>query len=460
MYRETVNNYARIMQNNDTITRIADPQKIYVPRGYMIEAFMQGLDAPIDMDFSIQGDLYIAESGLTSGKARILRLNQNSFEVVAESFSVPVTGIKCMEDKLYVSQKGYITELNAAGTRKNIISGLPCNGDYSISNTAFGADGKLYFGLGTATNSGVVGLDNEWIFDHPLLHDEPAADIQLVGQNFAAGNAFSGSLDTAKALTGAFSPFGVPNNPKEIKKGMIKASGCILRSNPDGTELEVAASGLRNIRCIKFDKNDRLFAANCGMDVRGSRPIANAPDEFQNIIYGTWYGWPDYAGGEPVTASKFNSSEGNDPELLIDKPPGIPPKPFAEFTPHSSIAGFDFNYSINHGQYGNAFIAEMGSYGPLTLGRSTPYKGIGNKISEIDMITGQISTFLINKSGVQAVMNEADGFGRLIDVAFGPDEALYILDMGISNPLKLDHLYPHTGIIWKVTRIPTPEQEE
>lgn len=46
------------------------------------------------------------------------------------------------------------------GTKEDIISGLPSQGDHHNIQVIFGRDGKMYFGQGTATNSGVVGLDN------------------------------------------------------------------------------------------------------------------------------------------------------------------------------------------------------------------------------------------------------------------------------------------------------------
>ena len=40
------------------------------------------------------------------------------------------------------------------------LRGLPSRGDHHNNQLTVGPDGKLYFGQGTATNSGVVGLDS------------------------------------------------------------------------------------------------------------------------------------------------------------------------------------------------------------------------------------------------------------------------------------------------------------
>lgn len=437
-------------QTSDSITRYINPNGLTLSPEYSIEVFALGLDTPIGMVFSENGDLYIALSGIISGSPKVVRLRNGHFEIIAENFISPMTGINYMDENIYVSHKGCITVLNSNGTRRDIISGLPCNGDHGISNIAFGPDGKIYFGLGTLTNSGVVGVDNQWIFDHPLMHDILPVDVMLNGQNFETGNIFNSSQE--KAYTGAFSPYGVPNSLYETKKGVAKASGSILKANRDGTGLELVAWGFRSPVYLNFDREFRLFVSNCSYDVRGSRPIANAPDEFLQITPGVWYGWPDYSAGEPITLSKFRPEGGLQPEFLLMGHPSIPPKPFAAFPPHSTITGFDFNYNENFGPYGDVYIAEFGSLGSLSMGQSAPYVGIGHQISKIDMNTGEISTFIMNKSGLPAYIDQSGGFGRLVDVTFGPDGAMYLLDMGISDRNIPYQYIPNTGVIWRVTK--------
>jgi glucose/arabinose dehydrogenase len=440
----------RAYNQRDQVYRNANPVDINLPPGYGIEVFAVGLETPIDMAFSENGDLYIADAGITSGRPKILRLRNGQFEVVADNFNVPITGISLLDGNIYVSHRGYITLLHSNGTRQDIISGLPCNGDYSVSNVAFGPEGKIYFGLGTATNSGVVGPDNNWVYEHPLLHDEPASEIMVNGQNFSTKNMLA--IYEEDAYTGCFSSYGVANNQNEIKKGVLKASGSILRANRNGTQLELVAWGFRNPIRLKFDQDFRLFVSNRSYDVRGSRPVANAPDEFHEVMFGVWYGWPDYSVGEPLTSPRFKPDGGHQPEFLLTYHPNIPPKPFAEFPSHSSIMGFDINYNRFFGPYGDIYIAEYGSLGPATMGPSTPYEGIGHRISRIDMNTRIVSTFVNNKTGLPALTPQDTGLGRLVDVAFGPDGAMYILDIGISDPYDVNRYIANTGVIWRVTR--------
>ncbi len=260
-----------------TYKRKIEPSDIQVPAGYSVEVFAKGLETPISMLFTDCGDILVADSGVTSGSGKVLRLCDNGFEVIAEGFNPPLTGINYLNGNIYVSHRGFITIVKPNGTKEDILSGLPSYGDHHNNQVGFGPDGKMYFGQGTATNSGVVGLDNDWVEDHPFFHDYPGSDIVLDGQNFITKNIQTISEDDY-ACTGAYSPFGIPREPNEIEHGIVRSSGSILRCNLDGSDLELVAWGLRNPFRLKFDMYNKLFTSNHGADVRGSRPIENCPD--------------------------------------------------------------------------------------------------------------------------------------------------------------------------------------
>src|SRR5699024_7836612 len=137
-------------------------------------------------------------------------------------------------------------------------------------------------------------------------------------------------------------------------------------------DLELVCWGLRNPFRINFDRNNRLFAANHGMDIRGSRPVANSPDEFQWIRPGMWYGWPDYTGGLPVTLPQFKPKGELQPSNLLARHPMHPPKPFTTFQPHTATMGFNFNNNADFGYEGDAFIAEFGAIIPTNTGENRP----------------------------------------------------------------------------------------
>ncbi|MBK5242736.1 sorbosone dehydrogenase family protein [Clostridium sp.] len=431
--------------------RKLDPSDIKVPPGYKIDVFKQDLDTPINMIFTENGEMLVADAGVISGNGKVLRLTDSGTEIVAEGFNPPLTGINYHNGNIYVSHRGFITIIKPDGTKEDIVSGLPSFGDHHNNQVVFGCDGKMYFGQGTATNSGVVGLDNEgWNQKFPYFHDYPGAPIVLNGQNFKTKNIHV-PLDKMPAYTGAYSPFGIPNMALESVKGIKCASGSILRANPDGSNLELVAWGLRNPFRMKFDRYNRLFCANHGADVRGSRPIDKCPDEFQLIMYGAWYGWPDYSGGMPVTLPIFKPEGMPQPTFLLAHHPMMPPKPFSNFPNHSATMGFDFNYNKNFDGYGDVYIAEFGSLAPMTTG-GKPLPKVGHRVSRIDMNTGKIYIFAINKSGYAATYTGGGGFELPTDVIFDKSGSMYVVDFGLHVPGDPGRFIPSTGVIWKITK--------
>src|SRR5699024_10585318 len=357
-------------------------------------------------------DMLVADSGVTDGNGKVLKLTKQGFQVIADGFNAPLTGITEHEGFIYVAHRRYVTVIDKHGTKTNIIEGLPSNGDHHNNRVVFGPDGKMYFGQGTAMNSGVVGKDNDWVSEHPFFHDHTGSTVMLRGENFTT-NTFLDAFENRTVETGAYSPFGVKTYEGEIINGIVRSNGSILRANPDGSELELVAWGLRNPFRIRFDRSHRLFAANHGYDVRGSRPIANAPDEFVHINQGAWYGFPDYSAGDPVTMAKFKPENMAQPKFLLEEHPMKPPKPFATFAPHSATMGFSFNYNENFGPYGDAYIAEFGSNAPTTTG-GRPLPRVGHRISRINMDNGKVSNFVKNSSGLPASMTGEGGFERPI----------------------------------------------
>lgn len=440
MWDKYINNYMRNI----------DPMDIKVPAGYRVDVFAQGLDTPISMLFTDKGDILVADSGVISGNGKVLQLTHDGYKIIAEGFNPPVTGINYLNGDIYVSHRGFITVIKRDGTMEDLVSGLPSWGDHHNNQVDFGPDGKMYFGQGTATNSAVVGLDNDWVKLYPFFHDYPGSNIYLTGENFGTENIQSADPDDY-ACTGAYSPFGIPSTPREKVKGIVRSSGSLMRANLDGSDLELLVWGLRNPFRLKFDENNKLYTTNHGSDVRGSRPIANSPDEFHKVSSRKWYGWPDFTAGLPVTLPEFQVDGYPQLEFLIENHPMTPPKPFATFDPHSAVMGFDYNYSRRFGPYGDVYISEFGSLAPGTTG-GKPLPGVGHRISRINMKTSEVSVFAINKSGFQASYTGGGGFERPIDVVFGPDGNMFVVDFGVAHKDNPGDFYPKTGVIWRISK--------
>ena len=442
-------------QTDDITERYLNPSDIYIIQGYQIEVFAKNLSSPIGMIFDENGDILIADSGLATGIPRVLKLVNNHFEIIAENFNLPISGINYLNRVIYVSHRGFVTKLYKDGTRQNIIMGLPSNGDNYNSPVTFSPDNKLYFGQGTVTNCGVVGNDNEWLTESPLLCDYAGDFIMLYGQNFETVNLMNEALTDDIAITGAFSPYGISNLPFEKRKQYLKASGSIIRANLDGSNLEQVAWGFRDPTYLKFDMNGQLFVANNGYNSTGSRPIENASDDFYYVLPGLWYGWPDYSGGEAVNSQRFTPNGGKEPTLLLKNQPNIPPHPFTSFPPNTTLKGFDFNYNKEFGPYGDVYITEYGSTVATKSGDVVSYAGAGHRISRIDMNSRTVSTFAINKTGFPSSLSREGGFERPTHLIFGPDGAMYIVDMGLNKMNNPNAFIPNTGVIWRVFRTKT-----
>lgn len=421
------------------------PEDIMLPPGYKIDVFATGLTTPINMTFTGRGEMLVADSGITDGNGKVLKLTDQGFTVIADGFHPPLTGITEYEGNIYVAHRRYVTVVQPDGTKRNIIEGLPSNGDHHNNRVVFGPDGKMYFGQGTATNSGVVGKDNGWVKEHPYFHDYPGARITLNGENFQTPGFLKGFQERMES-TGAYVPFGVETYPGKVVDGVTRASGSILRANPDGSELELVAWGLRNPFRLRFDRYNRLFAANHGMDVRGSRPVANSPDEFQWIRPGIWYGFPDFTGGLPVTMPQFRPEGKPQPAFLLAEHLMQPPYPVASFPAHSATMGFSFNENPSFAPIGDVFIAEFGANAPETTGgKLLPF--VGHRVSRIDMATGQVYPFAINRTGRPASKTNGGGLERPIDAVFDANGSLYVLDFGqFAGSTGV----PGTGVIWKI----------
>lgn len=444
-------NRSLYFQQNEKHLRNLNPDVISVPWGYKIEIFAQGIDTPVGMVFTENGDMLIADAGMATGNPKVIRLSNGQISTVAEGFHVPLTGINYLNGDIYVSHRGEISIIKKDGVRQDIIKGLPSHGDFSNNRVEFSQDNKMYFGQGTATNSGVVGLDNKWIFENPFFHDFVGSPVIVKGINYKTKNVLIPA--EAEAYTGAFSAFGVPNsNEYKMEEGRIQASGSILRCNLDGSNLELVAWGLRNPVKVKFDRFSRLIISNQGLDNRGSRPIANGLDELHLLKEKTWYGWPDFVAGEPVTMPRFTPVGGRPPQLLLETvpsvPPSIPPDPIATFPAGSTIMGFDFNYNADFAPVGDAYIAQ---FGRVRFEESKDFirSGVGHRVIKVNMNTGETTTFAINKSGFP----QEEGLGRPSDVVFGPDGAMYVSDFAADKQEFPNVYLPSTGVIWKISKV-------
>ncbi|MFL5668836.1 MAG: PQQ-dependent sugar dehydrogenase [Chloroflexota bacterium] len=440
---------------------------ILLPDGYIAEVVATDLSAPVMTTFGPDGAAYVVESGhKVDDPPRIKRVDLDTGETtvhheVADDDWIrtgAVTGAAWQGGSLFMTNTDRLVRIGARGGVRTIVSGLPGRGDHQVNHPVVGPDGKLYFGVGTATNCGVVGSDNAayaWLPKYPEVHDVPAKDVVLVGRDFGDRDVLGDLRETVQ--TGAFVPFGTTTTTGEVIPGATKASGAVLRCDPDGTQLEVVAWGLRNPYGLAFTDDGRLLVTEHGMDERGARFIVGDPDDLYVIDPRgpvRWFGWPDFASGVRLDDARWGSGgQGREPVLAVFPDPS-PPPPVVSFGSHAAANGVAVSRGRQFGFDGQAFVALFGDLAPITTPRlSTP---VGNKIVRVDLERGEIVDFAVNRIQGPASKLPHDGFERPSHVAFGPDDALYVTDFGEIDiaPEKAGiRVQAGTGSLWRIRRI-------
>lgn len=456
-------------QTDFTPPRQVEPKDVALPAGYHIEAVARGLTFPSAVVVDESNRVYVVESGYSYGPEfttpRLLRVEADgSLTEIARGQSGPWTGASYHQGKFYVSasgEEGRILELDRRGTIRVLLDGLPGRADHHTNRPVVGPDGRLYFGQGTKTNSGVVGKDNYkfgWLPKHPAWHDVPCRSTILTGHNFTTQNVLEpGTEETVK--TGAFVPYGTTTQAGQVVEGSVPCNGAIMRLALEGGPPEVVAWGLRNPFSLAFSPQGRLYATENGFDVRGSRPIFGAADHLWEVRAGTWYGWPDFSGGMPVTDPRFKPPGKPQPQFLLAEHPQKPPQPAARFGVHSSSNGLDFSHNPHFGYVGQAFVAQ---FGDMAKSVGKVLEPVGFRVVRVDPETGVIEPFAVNKEGDgPASYLNSGGLERPVDVRFNADgSALYVVDFGVMTlPEQGPEPHQGTGVLWRISADNTHDEE-
>ena len=335
-----------------------DLAKVSLPPGFQIEVFAEGVSAARQMALADDGTVFVGSFGLFSGSedGNIYAVRDTDSDGTADEVTTVLSGLTVAngvafrDGALYVGENYQITRYDdILSNLENppdpvVIAELPVDGvNHSWKYLEFGPDDKLYVPVGGPCNF--------------CERDDPWASI--------------------------------------------------LRMNPDGSEREVYARGVRNSVGLAFDPvgGDLWFTDN-GRDMLGD----NVPSDELNhaTARGQHFGFPYCHQGDVL-----------DPELGTNHSCSDYRPPVAKMGPHVAAIGMIFyTGEMFPDQYQNQIlVAEHGSWN-----RSTP---LGYRIAVVWVQDGR-------SSGQQVF---ADGFfdgsvvaGRPVDLLQMPDGSVLVSD--------------------------------
>lgn len=502
-------------QDKSPAIRHYDPAEIIIPAGYEVRPFATELDFPVDITFGDKGEVFVALAGGhtygTSPKmappAQIVQLmsdgsqktvydkvvpmekirQENTSAVMPEGVIPPITGVTWHDGKLYVAHRSRYSVLNpATGDFTTIVNGLPCWGEFLNAKPIFDDSGRMVFFVSTQGNSGVI--EKHWmkvisVFNKREAHEIPGEDVELTGKNFPVPvEDFTTASVSDTKMTGAYVPLGRMTKRGQIIAGKKICNGAFFRCQPDGSELERIAWGFRSSFGYRFSPDGRLICTQNSANPMPPRGLWWDYETIYEVMPGEWYGWPDFFSGIPITDPRFDVHKGKNEFVLTEdthrrllKGKPLPRQPLVRLPVHSAAEGMVFGRREFGLSPDTILVAEMGAIVPMFKGQgpsegpegpaSAPpdvdFDWPGFRIQQVDLQTGEVSDFARNRSGRPASAatpgepgtGSGGGMERPLQLEWGPDGALYIVDFGIITFKESGMTaHAHTGAIWRVSK--------
>jgi glucose/arabinose dehydrogenase len=341
---------------------------------------------------------------------------------------------------------GFKVELYATGLNNPRLMRTAPNGDVFLAETNAGdikvfrgttADGKpqqmQIFASGLNTPFGIafypLGSDPQWVYianmDSVVRFPYHNGDLTSTGPPQHLADLASGghhrsrdvqfSPDGKKMFVSVGSQENVDDSPDE------KNRAAILEYNPDGSDLRVYASGIRNP--VGIAVNPTTGELWCSVNERDGLGNNLVPDYITHVQEGGFYGWPWWYMGshqDPRLAGKH-------PEL---KDKVITPDVILQ--PHNASLQMTFydGKQFPAEYHGDIFASEHGSWNRLPR---AGYEVIRVPLHQTGHASGEYEDFLTG-----FVVDDDSVWGRPVGVTVIPDGSILVSDDG-------------SGSIWRIS---------
>ncbi|MGE5817697.1 MAG: PQQ-dependent sugar dehydrogenase [Deltaproteobacteria bacterium] len=355
----------RSVANPPNIVEWPSGKKPVAPVGFEVDLFAGGLDNPRSILVLPNADVLVMESLRRHSGSRIVLLRDSARKGVPDLREAFVSGLNMAYGMTLIGERFYVGNTDSivvfpyhagdshiAGSGAKILD-LPAGGHYTRNVLADPAGRKLYIAVGSRSNADDDGRD-----------------------------------------------------AKEPHRAAV------LQINPDGSELRVFASGMRNPVGMDWEPSTSLLWAVVNeRDLLGDELV---PDYLTSVREGEFYGWPYSYFGQNV-----------DPRPKRQRPDLVAKaiKPDYALGSHVTPLGLAFYTGKSFPQHyqGGAFIGMHGSWN-----RSKP---VGYKVAFVPFKNGRpngmVEDFL---TGFVANPLTNDVYGRPVGVAVWTDGSLLVAD--------------------------------
>ena len=268
-------------------------------KGINSDVFLKGFENAIELETDENGNYVVCY------EKEIVKINSdNKTEKIYTNNSLEIEDVLYMKENLLILSKGDLLKFDLSnGHVERILKDIPYGGE-NIKRKLLEKDGKLLLSIGTYTNTGIA--EEGDIFTKSFWDKSPI-NLTLNGENY--GN----------DKTGAFREYGKESKENEEVKAALLGNGAVYEVDINSKKSVLYSSGIKNITSWDLNSKNEIVCAVEGLEAEGVRRALRDSDYIYKINKGSWYGWPDYSGGDKISSAKFSDSKEIAP--LIKYPP-------------------------------------------------------------------------------------------------------------------------------------------